>query len=401
MQYPSHATGSLHFGPDGYLYASGGEGAHYSQVDHGQVAAPYWPGRQQPLRRPGPRGRVAALRRTCAPPVTRWACRARSSASTPTPVSARPATRSPAPGTRNLERIVAYGLRNPFRFAFRPGVAPTRPEVWVGDVGQGGFEEIDRFRVGAPAENFGWPCYEGPDRNPGFDPVDLPLCESLYDERSAAAPVLRLPAPGEARGRVVPRRLLVGLGRAVRGQPDLPGPLRRSAVLLRLLPPVHLGDEDRPRRAAGPGPGPAVPPGRCQPRRPADRPRRGPVLPQPRRRRLRQLRGARRVAAAHPLRRRQPDAHGGDRGRPHLGCRPAAGRARRQRLERRRRRRPRLRLGPRRRRPVRRRDGQARPRRPRRGRATRSCTCGSATDAPRTWPRSASTRATRARRCST
>ena len=43
MQYPSHATGSLHFGPDGYLYASAGEGAHYSQVDHGLSAA----GRQQ------------------------------------------------------------------------------------------------------------------------------------------------------------------------------------------------------------------------------------------------------------------------------------------------------------------------------------------------------------------
>ena len=41
----------------------------------------------------------------------------------------------------NARRIVAYGLRNPFRFTFRPGTN----EVWVGDVGWNDWEEINRI----------------------------------------------------------------------------------------------------------------------------------------------------------------------------------------------------------------------------------------------------------------
>ena len=40
----------------------------------------------------------------------------------------------------NARRIVASGLRNPFRFALRPGTS----EVWMGDVGWDAVEEIDR-----------------------------------------------------------------------------------------------------------------------------------------------------------------------------------------------------------------------------------------------------------------
>ena len=46
QQYPSHSTGSLAFGPDGKLYASGGDGASFNWVDFGQGG-----GRDQPLRR--------------------------------------------------------------------------------------------------------------------------------------------------------------------------------------------------------------------------------------------------------------------------------------------------------------------------------------------------------------
>ena len=54
--------------------------------------------------------------------------------------------------------MLAYGLRNPFRLAIRPGTG----DVWIGDVGQGTWEEIDRVPApfGGP-RNFGWPCYEG------------------------------------------------------------------------------------------------------------------------------------------------------------------------------------------------------------------------------------------------
>jgi hypothetical protein len=34
-------------------------------------------------------------------------------------------------------------------------------------------------------ENFGWPCYEGPARQPGYDSANLNICENLYAENGA------------------------------------------------------------------------------------------------------------------------------------------------------------------------------------------------------------------------
>ena len=52
--------------------------------------------------------------------------------------------------------IWAYGLRNPFTFAFQPGSG----RMHINDVGQNTWEEID---LGAPGANYGWPASEGPD----------------------------------------------------------------------------------------------------------------------------------------------------------------------------------------------------------------------------------------------
>jgi glucose/arabinose dehydrogenase len=80
----------------------------------------------------------------------------------------------------NARRIIAFGLRNPFRFAMRPGTN----QVWLGDVGWGDWEEINRVNDPAgAAENFGWPCYEGTDRISGYD--SLSLCGSLYAQGGA------------------------------------------------------------------------------------------------------------------------------------------------------------------------------------------------------------------------
>ena len=67
----------------------------------------------------------------------------------------------------NARRIVAYGFRNPFRFTFRPGTN----ELWIGDVGAGSWEEIDRIATPlAGPSNSGWPCYEGAGIQGGFRP---------------------------------------------------------------------------------------------------------------------------------------------------------------------------------------------------------------------------------------
>jgi glucose/arabinose dehydrogenase len=60
-------------------------------------------------------------------------------------------------------QIYAVGLRNPWRYSFdrRTG------ELWIGDVGQSSWEEVDRLPADAPpGANFGWSRYEGRD---GYD----------------------------------------------------------------------------------------------------------------------------------------------------------------------------------------------------------------------------------------
>ena len=80
--------------------------------------------------------------------------------------------------------IVADGLRNPFRAAWRPG----SNELWVGDVGWIAWEEINRIvNPTAAVRNFGWPCYEGNDVGSGVQDgyaavaPALTLCKNLYD----------------------------------------------------------------------------------------------------------------------------------------------------------------------------------------------------------------------------
>jgi glucose/arabinose dehydrogenase len=59
------------------------------------------------------------------------------------------------PGSKPV--VYAYGLRNPWRFSFDRKTG----NLWIGDVGQNMWEEIDFLKAGAkPGTNFGWSYYE-------------------------------------------------------------------------------------------------------------------------------------------------------------------------------------------------------------------------------------------------
>jgi glucose/arabinose dehydrogenase len=112
--YANHNGGQLEFGPDGLLYVGMGDGGSGGDPEN----------RAQNLgTRLGKLLRLNVNRRGA-----RW-------------------------------QLAAYGLRNPWRFSFDR----ANGNLWIGDVGQGAWEEIDfrrRAQVGR-LTNYGWPIFEG------------------------------------------------------------------------------------------------------------------------------------------------------------------------------------------------------------------------------------------------
>ncbi|MEE1612800.1 PQQ-dependent sugar dehydrogenase [Microvirga sp. CF3016] len=143
IDYPSsssnHRGGWIGFGPDGYLYVATGDGANgaNSQSLGNQLGK-----------------------------ILRLDVRADAFPSDPERNYALPAD-NPASiegisGSAAGTGIYAAGLRNPWRTSFDR----VTGELYIGDVGQSAFEEINLGRAGA---NYGWSATEGP-FNPGAFP---------------------------------------------------------------------------------------------------------------------------------------------------------------------------------------------------------------------------------------
>jgi uncharacterized repeat protein (TIGR01451 family) len=188
QQYPSHSIGSLGFGADGALYVAGGDGASFNFADYGQDGNPLNPCGDPPggvgANLTPPTAEGGALRsqdlRTPSDATSLDGAILRVNPDTGAGMPDNPLAGSSDP---NARRIIAYGLRNPFRFTIRPGTN----EVWLGEVGWTAWEEINRIAdpLGA-VENFGWPCYEGSGHQSGYDGANLDICENLYGEGAGA-----------------------------------------------------------------------------------------------------------------------------------------------------------------------------------------------------------------------
>jgi glucose/arabinose dehydrogenase len=136
--YANHNGGQLQFGPDGFLYVGMGDGG--SRADPEDRA-------QNLSSRLG-----KLLRADVSKPRLDW-------------------------------QIVALGLRNPWRFSFdrRNGA------LYIGDVGQNEYEEIDYTPRPSPGlENYGWDMYEGDhefeDTDQGGGELVFPINEYSHDD---------------------------------------------------------------------------------------------------------------------------------------------------------------------------------------------------------------------------
>ena len=128
--YSNHNGGNLVFGPDGYLYIGLGDGGSGGD----------------------PHGNAQSLR-TLLGKMLR--------------IDPRPSGDAPygippdnpfvdTPGAR--PEIWAYGLRNPWRYSFDRSTG----DLWIGDVGQSAWEEVDRQPASSDGgENYGWNVREG------------------------------------------------------------------------------------------------------------------------------------------------------------------------------------------------------------------------------------------------
>jgi glucose/arabinose dehydrogenase len=139
----NHNGGTCTFGPDGYMYLACGDGGNANDVGPGHIAPG---GNAQNLS--VPLGKM--LRFNPLNPAL--------NTNSPDPISPngqyRIPTNNPYQGPNQVPEIYAYGLRNPYRFAFDP----VTGDLIEADVGQNNIEEINRITRGG---NFGWAIKEG------------------------------------------------------------------------------------------------------------------------------------------------------------------------------------------------------------------------------------------------
>ncbi|MBA3562637.1 MAG: PQQ-dependent sugar dehydrogenase [Gammaproteobacteria bacterium] len=126
--FPNHNGGNIDFGPDGFLYIGFGDGGSGGDpLGNGQDTSNWF----------------GALLRIDVDGAAPYAIPADN-----------PFAASAGCGAGGCPEIYAWGFRNPWRWSFDSGTG----ELWLGDVGQAQWEEVDRIELGG---NYGWNVREG------------------------------------------------------------------------------------------------------------------------------------------------------------------------------------------------------------------------------------------------
>lgn len=143
----NHNSGALRFGPDGYLYVTVGDDSRPGQAHQDDDL----------------RGKLLRL-----DPATGDAAPDNPHAADPQAIRCGDPANPRINQNMPCREIFARGLRNAFRFTFRPGTS----EFYIHDVGQQTWEEIS---LGAMGADYGWDSFEGPCPKQGQE-----LCNPSY-----------------------------------------------------------------------------------------------------------------------------------------------------------------------------------------------------------------------------
>jgi len=126
----NHNGGGLAFGNDGFLYIGlgdgGGGGDQHGTIGNGQDLTTRL-------------GKMLRISVTCNGTFT------------------VPSDNPFVTNAAAAKEIWLYGLRNPFRFS----IDHTTGNLWIGDVGENSFEEVDLVTPAQKGSNMGWRCKEG------------------------------------------------------------------------------------------------------------------------------------------------------------------------------------------------------------------------------------------------
>ncbi len=150
--FANHNGGHMAFGPDGYLYIALGDGGSAGDPDgNGQ----------------NPHTLLGTLLRIDVDGDTPYAI---------------PPDNPFAGGEEGAPEVWAWGLRNAWRFSFDRKTG----DLYIGDVGQNAWEEIDFQPADSPGgENYGWRVYEGTHRYTDETPAGeaiMPILEYPHQE---------------------------------------------------------------------------------------------------------------------------------------------------------------------------------------------------------------------------